>query len=99
MLDVRTTGQRSHNDEDFRRLQELWCAKGVQIDTAVFEFQGNRPPLSWHLTGLDKKRLDDQWTRESSGPNLSIVREFLAQERLRTSDPSAYQSRLKCPVR
>lgn len=96
MLDVRTTGQRSHNDEDFLRLQELWCARGVQIETAVFEFQGPHAPLSWHLTGLDKKRLDEQWTRESAGPNLNIVRQFLAKEQLRASDPAAYEDVLKC---
>ena len=98
MLGVRTTGQRSHNDDEFQRLQDLWCARGVEIETAIFEFQGDRPPpLSWHLTGLDKKRLDEQWTRESGGGNLNIVRRFLAEETLRASNPSAYQKVLRCP--
>jgi hypothetical protein len=99
MLGVRTTGQRSHNDEEFLRLQELWCRQGVRIDTAVFEFQGNRAPLSWHLTGGDKKRLDDEWTRELSGANVNIVRQFLTQEKLSASDPAAYENVVKCPAK
>ena len=97
MLDVRTTGQRSHNDEEFQRLQELWCKEGVRIDTAVFEFHGDRAPLSWHLTGGDKKRLDEEWTRETGGANLSAVRQFLAQEKLGVSNPAAYEKLLRCP--
>ena len=99
MLDVRTTGQRSHNDEEFLRLQELWCRQGVRIETAIFEFQGDRAPLSWHLTGRDKKRLDDEWAREAVGANVNIVRQFLTQEKLGVSDPAAYEKMLKCPVK
>jgi hypothetical protein len=97
MLEVRTTGQRSHNDEEFQRLQALWCRQGVKIETVVFEFQGDRAPLSWHLTGGDKKRLDEEWARESRGANLNLVRQFLNQEKLGASDPAAYQKLLQCP--
>jgi hypothetical protein len=99
MLDVRTTGQRSHNDEEFQRLQELWCGQGGRIETAVFEFQGDRAPLSWHLTGRDKKRLDEEWAREAGGPNVNIVRQFLAQEKLSASDPAAYEKLLRCQAK
>src|SRR5205823_5102490 len=55
MLQVRTTGQLSHNEEEFRRLQQQWASRGVEIDNAVFQFCGARPPLSWHLSGHDKE--------------------------------------------
>jgi hypothetical protein len=79
MLDVRTTGQLSHNEEDFQRLQALWASRGVEIDNAVFQFCGERPPLSWHLTGRDKDAIESAWTQElETGGAWQVVRAFLA---------------------
>jgi hypothetical protein len=79
MLDVRATGQLSHNQEEFRRLQALWGRRGVEIDNAVFQFCGNRPPLSWHLTEREKQTIAAEWSREMhSGGGWQVVRAFLA---------------------
>jgi hypothetical protein len=79
MLDVRTTGQLSHNEEDLQRLQQQWAARGVEIDNAVFQFCGGRPPLSWHLTGREKDAIANEWSRElQTGGGWQVVRAFLA---------------------
>jgi hypothetical protein len=53
VLQVRTTGWRSHNDEEFDRLMELWCEKGVA--TARFEYPLTDAPPSRHVTGRDSR--------------------------------------------
>jgi patatin-like phospholipase len=97
VLQVRTTGQRSHNDDELERLVELWCQKGVRIDTATFEFPRDDAPLSWHLTGADKRRLDDEWARQAAGSGVAGVRDFLRIERLKTTDRAAYRKAIACP--
>ncbi len=78
MLSVRTTGQLSHNQEEFRRLQEQWGRRGVEIDNAVFQFCGDRPPLSWHLTEREKNAIATEWSREvQTGGGWQVVRAFL----------------------
>jgi Patatin-like phospholipase len=79
MLTVRTTGQLSHNEQEFARLQQLWARRDVQIDNAVFQFCGSRPPFSWHLTGREKEQIEQEWQREiSAGWAWRTVRAFLA---------------------
>jgi hypothetical protein len=78
MLDVRTTGQLSHNEEEFQRLQEQWASRGVELDNAVFQFCGSRPPLSWHLTAREKQAIASEWQREmSTGGAWPVVRAFM----------------------
>jgi hypothetical protein len=97
VLQVRTTGQRSHNDDELERLVELWCHKGVRIDSATFEFPRDDAPLSWHLTGVDKRRLDDEWARQAGGSGVAAVRDFLRLERLKASDAAGYRHAIACP--
>jgi hypothetical protein len=97
VLQVRTTGQRSHNDDELARLIDLWCERGVRIETAVFEYPRTDAPLSWHLTGRDKRRLDEEWARQSTGPGVDVVRQFLRTEALKTADPARYRQALACP--
>jgi len=97
VLQVRTTAQRSHNDDELDRLSALWCERGVRIETATFEFPQDDAPLSWHLTGLDKARLDAEWNRQAAGDSVEIVRQFLRTERLKTASPAQYEARLACP--
>jgi hypothetical protein len=81
MLRVRTTGQLSHNEDEYARLRQLWAARGVEIANAVFQFCGKEPPLSWHLTGREKTAIEDEWRREiESGTGWPVVRAFLAGE-------------------
>jgi hypothetical protein len=97
LLGVRTTGQRSHNDEELARVTALWCERGVRIDTVTFEFPENNGPLSWHLTGRDKDRLDAEWARQSNGDGVNRVRQFLRTEELKRTNPDAYAQALACP--
>ncbi len=80
LLNVRTTGQRSHNDEEFERLQRLWRGRGVEIDNVIFRYCGEHPPLSWHLSGRDKQRIKDSWAAEANGPGIAAIRKFFANE-------------------
>jgi hypothetical protein len=85
MLHVRTTGQLSHNQEEFERLQELWGRFGVEIDNAVFQFCGSDPPLSWHMTARERVAIAAQWDREVAHPGgLAVVRNFLKGESVAT---------------
>jgi hypothetical protein len=52
--------------------------------------------LSWHLTGLDKKSLDDEWTVKSTGPSVDDVRRFLRTEQRRTDSPAEYAAAIAC---
>ena len=97
MLNVRTAGQRSHNDNELNLLASKLCAvNGVRLDTATFEFSGTNAPLSWHLTGLDKKSLDDEWATTSVGPSVDRVRNFLRTEQLRTARRAEYDATIGC---
>lgn len=79
MLHVRSTGQLSHNEEDVDLLQRAKFPTNVSIESAVFQFPGANPPLSWHLTQTEKSNITDAWNRElSSGDGWKTVRNFLA---------------------
>jgi len=97
VLNVRTTGQRSHNDNELNLLKDKLCAvEHVRLDSTTFEFGGKNAPLSWHLTGLDKKRLDEEWIAQSTGPSVNDVRRFLRTEQLKATDPAAYNTAIGC---
>jgi hypothetical protein len=87
MLNVRSTGQLSHNDEEFARLQRLWADRGVEIDNVVFSFCGEHPPLSWHLTGGDKREIEGEWQKQVAGPGVEAVRAFLDGQPIRGTNP------------
>jgi hypothetical protein len=97
VLNVRTAGQRSHNDNELSLLKNKLCAvEHVRLDSTTFEFSGTNAPLSWHLTGLDKKSLDDEWTVKSTGPSVDDVRRFLRTEQRRTDSPAEYGAAIGC---
>jgi hypothetical protein len=98
VLNVRTTGQRSHNDNELSLLMKKLCSvEGVRLATTTFEFSGANAPLSWHLTGRDKKNLSDEWTAQSTGPSVDEVRKFLRTEALRKRSPAQYDAAIGCP--
>lgn len=85
-LNVRNTGQRTHNDTELDLLQDKWKARDdVEITRALFEFDGANPPLSWHLTAEHKDEIERQWRKEIDDPDDSCkgwdrVRTFLAPQ-------------------
>jgi hypothetical protein len=91
-LNVRNTGQRTHNDTELDLLQEKWSAKkrNVKIKRALFEFDGANPPLSWHLTDDQKENIRAEWNEEVNDPSDSCagwdrVHDFLSSDRKSTN--------------
>ena len=88
MLNVRDTGQRTYNDVELDLLQSKWKEKDdhdVDIERAVFEFDGADPPLSWHLTDEQKDSIRTEWREELKDPEDTCagwdrVKEFLSPE-------------------
>jgi hypothetical protein len=37
------------------------ATNGVEVQSAVFQFLGEDPPLSWHLTENEKKQIARDW--------------------------------------
>ena len=82
VLNVRGAGQSAHNEVELDLLRDKWCGKDlrpaggreqcvnderhVDIETAVFEFDGADSPLSWHLTEAQKGVIGEQWRAELS---------------------------------
>jgi hypothetical protein len=101
LLNVRSTSQISHNDSDFDRLQDLWKERHVEIDNVIFRFCGEHPPLSWHLTGREKKAIETEWQAHTADerPELRAVQAFLRGEPLpATTSDEPYQVPLTaCP--
>jgi hypothetical protein len=87
LLNVRSTGQISQNDEGFARLQRLWNERGIEIDNVVFRFCGEHPPLSWHLTGRDKDLIEDGWKKHRDGSTMAAVKAFLSGGRIASDNP------------
>ncbi|HYZ83525.1 MAG TPA: patatin-like phospholipase family protein [Bryobacteraceae bacterium] len=69
MLSVRTSGQKAHGLLQFELLCKRWKARGVNIESVVFEFDRDRtagdPPLSWHLSPKDRVEIEHDWHRQS----------------------------------
>jgi hypothetical protein len=78
LINVRSTAQISHNNEELGLLQQLEKTKGVEIDNVVFRFCGEHPPLSWHLTGEEKQAIQTEWmTHVRNRHEIRAVEEFL----------------------
>src|SRR5215469_4559555 len=79
MLHVRSTGQLAHNDEDTSLIERVRFQPDVAIESAVFEYCGETPPLSWHLTAAQKANIETAWGNElGAGGPWPIVKNFLA---------------------
>lgn len=81
LLNVRDTGQLAHNDVEFKLLQQVWQQRGVQIESAVFQYPGANTPLSWHLTAEQQQDIERYWAAELAGcqqqQNWTKVKQFL----------------------
>ena len=77
LMRVRTATQVSRNDLEIALLRESWQAKGVEIESVVFEL-GDTGPLSWRLSAEERGAIDEAWSRKENREALRRVREFLA---------------------
>jgi patatin-like phospholipase len=62
MLSVRNAAQISNDEVEYDLLQRAWAGE-VDLHSVVFEFPGEHPPLSWHLTAEQKEAIETHWTR------------------------------------
>ena len=95
LLSVRTSGQLAHNDQEFDLLRRSYAngENKVAIGTAVVQFCGPAPPLSWHLTAPQQEMIKDEWNKEV-GHVWPSVKAFLSEN---APPPSSLDSR--CPAR
>jgi hypothetical protein len=76
LYNVRVTGQRSRGDLEFEDLKKYWETRQVSIKSVIFNFRladqmrekdepapnkDYEPPLSWHLSQDDTRRIEDAW--------------------------------------
>jgi hypothetical protein len=107
VLGVRDTGQRAHNDLELDLLVDKWDEQDeeneqdphgeqephrVEITRALFEFDRQDTPLSWHLTTNDKQRIENNWQEELSARDNTCagwkkVKAFLAEDTSVTKTP------------
>jgi hypothetical protein len=65
------TGQREQNEVELDLLKKRWEGHDthpVDIERAVFVFDGPNPPLSWHLTKEQKNDIERNWRAELEKP-------------------------------
>jgi hypothetical protein len=91
LLGARDAGQLSHADEEVALFQRAWYGK-VAISSAVFQFCGGPPPLSWHMTPAQKAAIESEWKFEEKYETTSAVMNFLRADQVpdRPSGPSGY---------
>jgi hypothetical protein len=77
LLGVRGTGQLAHNEQELALLRRAWEGR-VAISSAVFQFCGGSPPLSWHMTRDQVQAIDVQWQDELRHTSTRAVMDFLA---------------------
>jgi hypothetical protein len=84
VLNVRRAGQASHSETELDLLIDKWHEdeRDVDIQKAVFDFNGSSPPLSWHLTDQQKQDIENNWQYEvcqgaNGGKGWRTVRHFL----------------------
>jgi hypothetical protein len=90
LLNVRTAGQSAHNQIELNLLCETLRNKGLQIETANFEFRSAEqlnkckesennynPPLSWHLTPKQQAEITAEWRRLEGCQDRATVKRFL----------------------
>jgi hypothetical protein len=82
MLNARSCGQLAHNDMEFDLLKQVCADRKIDVESVVFQFtatkEAGNPPLSWHLSNLQKDAINDGW--QHVGPEgFKTVWNFLWQ--------------------
>ncbi len=66
MLNVRDNGQLPRNDEERSLLKAYAASCNIDVEHAVFEYQSEDAPLSWHLSPKDEAEIDSAWKAPSN---------------------------------
>jgi hypothetical protein len=86
LLGVRGTGQLAHNEQEIALLRRAWEGR-VSISSAVFQFCGGSPPLSWHMTPRQVDAIGEQWEAERQYQSTRAVLDFLGAPETAGGDP------------
>jgi hypothetical protein len=78
LLHVRSAGQYSHNEVELALLRQVLGGKAVAVESAEFEFPDADTPLSWHLTGPQKEKIESRWRDLKNGKEWERVKNFLS---------------------
>jgi predicted acylesterase/phospholipase RssA len=79
MLHVRTAGQFTRGEEEVKLLERVAFPNKVSIETALFQFCGQDPPLTWHLTQKQKAAIETEWENDLRiGEGWKKVKTFLS---------------------
>jgi hypothetical protein len=85
LLGVRGTGQLAHNEHELALLRRAWEGR-VAISSAIFQFCGGSPPLSWHMTRDQIDAVGAQWSDELQYNSVRAVMDFL--QPVTSADPT-----------
>lgn len=76
MYNVRTSSQSFHNSVELEMLRDAWeKAYQVRLTPVIFELR-EKAPLSWKLTGPERKAILDGWREKRNQDSLRRVREL-----------------------
>jgi len=95
ILGARDTGQLAHNDEEISLLSRAWRGK-VAISSAVFQFCGGSPPLSWHMTSAQKAAIESEWQIEREQKATQAVMAFLSAVDSQSPEPAPVAVPARC---
>jgi hypothetical protein len=111
LYQVRGSGQLSHNKIELCLLVDRWqrrrdheqIANGKQevpvtIGSAVFEFNRDSAPLSWHLNAKEQQQIEDSWMKAMAGPDIEVVKNFLTNPKSTPPRPQYCPSDKIVPV-
>lgn len=79
LLNVRTATQSFRDDVDVRLLSRLAREKDIPVTLATFTLEAPSP-LSWKLTGPERRTIVDGWRTEANRQELCKVKEAFGRE-------------------
>lgn len=84
LYNMRSAAQYSRDETEFAFLKQTLAARGVQLCRVTFPYEISNdpthpaPPLSWHLTPADIRRIKDTWKGyQDNNQAISSVISFL----------------------
>jgi hypothetical protein len=72
VIAMRSAAQRATNRTTLGLLKNYWGVRGVCIESVPVPFSSGSPPMSWHMTQVEKDEIDRTWNRSSSAIVASV---------------------------
>jgi hypothetical protein len=77
LVAMRSAAQRVTNRTTLRLLTDDWRTRDTCIEMVPVPFGAVGAPMSWHLTTMEKQRIDDTW-KDMSNRTIAAVSAYLA---------------------